>query len=172
MPSSFVKHYGFKRIKLWRLLEDTSLPVPILKLTQFRKYACNNLLKCNWLKKMHFYLYWTWTDKWSYTALVKTNSLRDCLCFYLNKFMPNFISLILSEIADKLNLKLYTNQCLYFNLKLNFYNDPPSTCTASFTSSTYSHVKMVLMTYLIYMFYSHVHISSDEVFSKILKKPP
>ena len=55
--------------------------------------------------------------------------------------MPNFISLILSEIADKLNCTLIN--AYYFNLKLNVHNNSPSTCIASFTSSTYSHVKMI-----------------------------
>ena len=55
--------------------------------------------------------------------------------------MPSFISLILSEIADKLNCTLIN--AYYFNLKLNVHNNSPSTCIASFTSSTYSIVKMI-----------------------------
>ena len=38
--------------------------------------------------------------------------------------MPNFISLILSEITDKLNCKLIN--AYYFNLKLNVYSNPLS----------------------------------------------
>ena len=60
--------------------------------------------------------------------------------------MPNFTSLMLSEIADKLHCTLIN--AYYFNLKLNVYNNPPSACIASFTSSKYSQVKMIHMTYI------------------------